>query len=68
MPARAIKAAGQAVSCACGGAGKKAGLLAGRTEGNLVIEFPGGDSLIGEFVEVVVTEALAWILRGQMEI
>lgn len=62
------KAAGQAVSCACGGAGQKAGLLAGRTEGNLVIEFPGGDSLIGEFVEVVVTEALAWILRGQMEI
>ena len=50
------------------GPGKKAGLLAGRTEGNLVIEFPGGDSLIGEFVEVVVTEALAWILRGQMEI
>lgn len=50
------------------GPGKKEGLLAGRTEGNLVIEFPGGDSLIGEFVEVVVTEALAWILRGQMEI
>lgn len=49
------------------GPGKKEGLLAGRTQGNVVIEFPGEGSLIGSFVDVRVTQALAWILRGQME-
>ena len=49
------------------GPGKKEGLLAGRTQGNVVIEFPGEGSLIGSFVDVQVTQALAWILRGQME-
>lgn len=49
------------------GPGKREGLLAGRTEGNVVIEFPGQSALIGSFAEVTVTEALAWILRGQLE-
>lgn len=49
------------------GPGKKEGFLAGRTEGNIVIEFPGDSALTGSFAEVRVTEALAWILRGQLE-
>lgn len=49
------------------GPGKKEGLLAGRTQGNLVIEFPGDDALVGAYAQVTVTEALAWMLRGQTE-
>lgn len=49
------------------GPGKKEGLLAGRTQGNIVIEFPGDDALVGAYSEVTVTEALAWMLRGQTE-
>src|SRR5690606_38843811 len=38
--------------------------LAGRTPNNRVVNFDGPSSLIGEFVEVVITEALPNSLRG----
>ena len=44
----------------------KFGLLEGRTGGNVMIEFPGDESLIGEFVPVKVTEALTWVLKGEL--
>ena len=40
------------------------GLLTGRTEGNVNIDFPGGASLIGTYRNVRVTEAKHWLLRG----
>jgi tRNA-2-methylthio-N6-dimethylallyladenosine synthase len=40
--------------------------LAGRTENNRVVNFPGGPELIGEMVNVVITEALRTTLRGQL--
>lgn len=43
----------------------KKGLISGRTSGNIIIEFPGDESLIGSFVNVKVNEALTWILKGQ---
>lgn len=43
----------------------KGGLIEGRTEGNIIIEFPGDASLIGSFANVKVTESLTWILRGE---
>ncbi len=39
--------------------------LAGRTENNRVVNFPGGPALIGEFVDVRITEALPNSLRGE---
>lgn len=44
----------------------KGGLIEGRTQGNIIIEFPGDISLIGSFANVEVTESLVWILRGKL--
>jgi tRNA-2-methylthio-N6-dimethylallyladenosine synthase len=43
----------------------KGGLIEGRTEGNIIIEFPGDESIIGTYKNVTVTESLTWILRGR---
>ena len=44
----------------------KGGLIEGRTQGNIIIEFPADKSVIGSFREVKVTESLTWILRGEL--
>lgn len=43
---------------------KNAGEMSGRTENNRVVNFAGGESLAGKFVEVEITEALPNSLRG----
>jgi tRNA-2-methylthio-N6-dimethylallyladenosine synthase len=40
--------------------------LAGRTENNRVVNFEGNVRLVGEFIEVVITEALSNSLRGRV--
>lgn len=45
----------------------KAGRLCGRTSGNIMIEFDGPDELIGTFTNVLVTEPLTWILKGELQ-
>lgn len=40
--------------------------ISGRTENNRVVNFDGSHELIGEFVDVVITEALPNSLRGKM--
>ena len=40
--------------------------LAGRTENNRVVNFPGAPELIGELVDVTITRALPNSLRGQL--
>lgn len=42
----------------------KTELLAGRTDGNIVVDFPGDPALIGSFADVNITEARNWILKG----
>ncbi len=44
----------------------KAGRISGRTSGNIMIEFDGPDSCIGNFCNVEVTEPLTWILKGEL--
>lgn len=44
----------------------KTGRLAGRTGGNIIVEFEGGDELIGSFCPVRVTSARNWILNGTL--
>jgi len=46
--------------------GDAPGMLNGRTEGNITVQFPGDESLIDTFRYVKVTEALTWILRGEL--
>jgi tRNA-2-methylthio-N6-dimethylallyladenosine synthase len=45
---------------------KDATKLAGRTENNRVVNFTGDENLIGQFVDVEITEALPNSLRGQL--
>lgn len=43
------------------------GYMAGRTDGNVIIEFPSTDKgLIGKFCHVKVTEPLNWLVRGEL--
>ena len=42
------------------------GEMAGRTENNRVVNFPAGEELVGQFVEVSITEAMANSLRGEL--
>ncbi len=44
---------------------KDPGELAGRTENNRVVNFPGPLDLIGDFAEITVTQALPNSLRGE---
>ena len=43
------------------------GYFAGRTDGNVIIEFPcDNEDLIGKFCHVKVTEPLNWLVRGEL--
>lgn len=48
------------------GKAKGDGMLSGRTGGNIIIEFPGDESLIGEFTDVTVTNPRTWIVYGEV--
>lgn len=41
--------------------------LAGRTDGNLIIEFKGDEGLIGTFQNIKVTEPLTYVMKGELE-
>jgi tRNA-2-methylthio-N6-dimethylallyladenosine synthase len=41
--------------------------LAARTDGNLIIEFEGGERLIGTFQNIKVIEPLTFVLKGEIE-
>jgi tRNA-2-methylthio-N6-dimethylallyladenosine synthase len=45
---------------------KDARQLSGRTENNRVVNFPASSSLIGQFTDVRITEALPNSLRGEL--
>ncbi len=47
----------------------KEGILNGRTAGNVMIEFPDttNGEIIGKFCDVLVTEPLTWIVRGELK-
>lgn len=47
----------------CDGAGRNEGYMAGRTDGNTVIEFPAGEELYGQYVNVRI-DGLSNVLYG----
>lgn len=61
---RSASMVGQVVEVLCEEKGKN-GLLTGRTDGNIIIEFSGTPELIGRTVNVKVTRARNWILVGE---
>ncbi|MBE6823869.1 MAG: tRNA (N6-isopentenyl adenosine(37)-C2)-methylthiotransferase MiaB [Ruminococcaceae bacterium] len=44
----------------------KEGILSGRTNGNIIVEFAGDESLIGSFKNIKITKARNWILNGEL--
>ena len=64
--ARCATMPGQTLRLLCEGHGKRL-QLAGRSEGNQVVEFDGPDALIGEFVTVEITKANNWFLDGSIK-
>ena len=57
---------GQTERVLCEGKGKRLG-LAGRTQGNQIIEFDGPEDLTGQFVAIKITKAKNWLLDGEIE-
>lgn len=57
---------GQTMRVLCEGK-KENGLYFGRTEGNILIEFPGKEQYINNFVNVTVTQTLSFVLRGEIQ-
>lgn len=45
---------------------KREGYISGRTTGNVIIEFPAPDDVIGTFRNVKVTECKTWVLDGEL--
>lgn len=48
------------------GKNPRTGFLTGRTDGNIIVDFPGEDSRIGGFADVRITTARNWILGGEI--
>lgn len=42
------------------------GVISGRTESNVIIEFPATADIIGSFQNVIVTEPLTWKVKGEL--
>ena len=60
--------AGKTFKCFVYGKGKLGdNYLAARTDGNLIIEFEGGERLIGTFQNIKVTEPLTYVMKGEIE-
>lgn len=58
---------GKTVEILVDGLGKgKDGTLQGRTEGNVIVEFATKDYLMGQFVNITITEARNWSVFGKI--
>jgi tRNA-2-methylthio-N6-dimethylallyladenosine synthase len=59
---------GKTFKCYVYGKGKTGdNYLAARTDGNLIIEFEGGERLIGTFQDLTVTEPLTYVMKGEIK-
>ncbi len=58
---------GQTLRVLCEGRGRTdEALLTGRSRQNIIVDFAGGDELLGTFVDVKITKALPWALTGEI--
>ncbi len=49
-----------------GGSGRGANIISGRTRNNKIVHIPYDEDITGEFVNVKITSARTWYLRGEM--
>lgn len=58
---------GQTLRVLCEGRGRTdEKMLTGKSRQNIIVDFNGNDSLIGQFVDVKITKALNWALLGEI--
>ena len=57
---------GKKVRVLCEEAGKKEGIICGRTTYNTIVEFEGPPALISQFAQVQITGATNWVLSGKL--
>lgn len=58
---------GKVMRVLCEGVGRtRDGCLTGKTRQNVIVDFDGGEELIGQFVDVEITDALNWALLGKI--
>lgn len=48
------------------GKGKEEGMLTGKNDENIIVNFRGGEELIGNFADVAITNAMNWALKGEL--
>ncbi len=59
---------GKTLRVLCEGEGRTdSSLLTGKSRQNIIVDFNGDSSLIGSFVDVEITDALAWALKGKLK-
>ena len=63
---RCASMVGKTVKILVEGKTDKDGILTGRTSGNIIVDFPGEENIIGEFAYVKITKARNWILNGEL--
>lgn len=64
--ARTASMLGKTYRVLCEEKSKTDGLISGRTDGNIIVEFPADESVIGTFRYVKVTECKTWIVNGEL--
>ncbi len=58
---------GQTLRVLCEGRGRTdEKLLTGKSRQNIIVDFAGGDELLGKFADVKITKALPWALLGEL--
>ena len=61
------KYVGQTLRVLCEGRGRTdEKLLTGKSRQNIIVDFAGGDELLGRFTDVKITKALPWALVGEI--
>lgn len=63
---RTAKMLGKTYRVLCEEKAKRSGYISGRTSGNIIIEFPSHENVIGSFLNVKVTECKTWVVDGQV--
>ncbi len=57
---------GQIVRVLIEGQAAKSGFLTARTQGNIIVDLPGDESLIGKFANVKINSVQNWFLKGEI--
>ena len=57
---------GQTLQVLVEGSSTKSGFLTARTQGNIIVDLPGDETLIGKFVKVKINSTQNWFLNGEL--